>query len=846
MFSGGHHNTQISKLLVKRDRDLFLREFVDRKDLLQWLHNLYEYVTTSGDFKVVVLVGMGGVGKTWLIKRFELDVVDTIKIHFDTYNYGGFSSFSRILFLIYSSLKQFGYDLNAFEILFSLYTRLLEGKDSVKELKDRISDEILVLIKAIPGLSQVVSIAELAGIIGHKFYRFISKHFSKHEKWLVESFGKNYVDFLVEVIWEDPKKFLFILIDALAYDLSISKKRKPIILVFDGFEHIISISRRESSRGQVVFIGDNVFSLEDLFLYLSRSLSQCFSIYLSREIPSWAKNDLSELNIEVREIRPLNCDDIELYLGRHNISDIETVESIKRLSKGFPLLMSLLANYCKRSGCFDIDFFDSSTDLSVKLMFSKVLNRLISHLPQKIQSLIYYAAVPRFFDMNILSLVCDEPINYEDYMRLTELSFIILEPNKVIDVRSVHNLAREIIVNSIPSKQLEKICERLSKAFMKRYKETGVIDYLAEYFYVKSLINETSAGIELEKFFWSLFKRTNFEWSKILLEAYEPKETVNIIRKLTMYSRLYMKFAKYHEIIKELRWVYNLEPNGEEERRVFGRALLNLGRAYLRIGELNEAKRVLNRGQEFLKMCYENHDCVRNSGHIEIELSKVNLLESNYEGAIKHLYNAESSYTRAINLTEEKDHNMWRNRGRTLLFLAELLFHLKRMDEITSLLDRAKQDLEKAYRISEGRDLLTLFQIARLELMYLRLNLSDRDTLLKTLENIEKSMIDMDINFIVFSIIAYIYTDNVTKARSIVNGVYSKEGEISPEIIILKNLIDCSLENCSSIEDLIRKLKSELDRCSFLRVLLEEGLSNFLIYGFNVSELFSILLKQIY
>ncbi len=105
------------------------RYFIDREHILRILNReLFNLISQKSYKKAVSIVGIGGIGKTWLLYKFIFENADVkvpmIIINLDKYD---INSIDEALRLIALELEKFGGKAITFDILRGIYIKRLRG-----------------------------------------------------------------------------------------------------------------------------------------------------------------------------------------------------------------------------------------------------------------------------------------------------------------------------------------------------------------------------------------------------------------------------------------------------------------------------------------------------------------------------------------------------------------------------------------------------------------------------------------------------------------------------------------------------------------------------------------------
>ena len=834
----------ISKMLKEKDISRIKKEFVDRKSTLRLLNEFLNKVKSERRNQISLIIGIGGVGKTWLIKRFLLDVDNAIKVYIDMGDKKSFPTPRYVMLRIYNELKKSKINMEIFEFLFSFYMQMMEGSKGIERIEKQIPRELIMFLRLIPGIAYFVSVADFITSMGRKIHSFLKKRYSSVVSWLKDTLGDEFLKKLVEIIWEDPRKFMFILIDALREDIVKNKLETPIILVFDRFEYITQEAKEQISRGGYIEVGNLKLTNEDIWLYASLKIPNCLSIFSSRELPIWATKKKADFNLI--KLTVIDSDAAAEYIRKRGISNESLIKRIIDITSGHPLLIALIVDYIltlmEEHGseiAFELIEFKSR---NLEDLYCEVLNRLESHLSDRIKNLIRLAAIPRFFDFDILAMAVDYPLSISDYVELTNISFIVPKPEIETSVRSVHDFARKVILSGMLKSSFKKYCEKLIKAFKKKYEETKKIEYLAEYVYLKTQLDEDSAGDELEKLFWSRFKKAKFDESEMLLDAYIPKKLINKIRKNAMISRIAIKFGRYMRIIADLSDAEKYNPKNIEEFRICGRALLNLGRAYKMLRILDTAIIIFNKSIKILSSCSDlNHDCMRNLGHSEIEIGEIFWMLARLEDSLNAFKNAEKHYEKAIEMTNSRDHNMWRNRGRARIRIAETLIAMGREEEALNTLSLAKEDTIKSLKLSNWNDMLSFANLARISLREYELGYAEESDIFNYLSMAENIMEKPDRQILIIKANAYILLNRLDDTEKVVKKIVEISDGSDAVAWILYGVLEYRKGNKEKMLEHLSKANMVSNGSDpIANAILESKLDNLILEGTLIKKLMNV------
>jgi len=330
--------------------------------------------------RMLVIHGVGGVGKSSLLRMFRLHCKST-RVPVALASGDEQKSAVEVLARWAEDLRADGVRLPGFGQTFQQYRALLARAESEAEkvagkaVKGAARAVAEAALSTVPGLGPLL--AELGGIGVDALTDFL----------LSRGFKKPDVDLLL-----DPAKKLTA--DFLA-DLQKAAGRRRIVLMLDTFEQMTA--------------------LEDWTCQVARQLHpNVLLVIAGRVLPKWEWDQEQTwqdwmANAQVEELRPMSEDDMRELVRRYYATmrggepDPKQVEAIIRFARGLPLAATAVIHAW-------IKYPDQMGDFqAVKpLVIADVVDWLMKGIPKGLRPVLEAAAIVRWFDQPILRAVLSE------------------------------------------------------------------------------------------------------------------------------------------------------------------------------------------------------------------------------------------------------------------------------------------------------------------------------------------------------------------------------------------------------------------------------------------------------
>ena len=352
-------------------------EFIGRDFQLSKFQNILNSLE-SRDYSVINIFGVGGIGKSELLKkiRSELKSSDSNKLFFYDLE------LHQSIFKFYETLCEWVHNEITgsvyFQLAFMVYWKKNNPFHSDKEripsfLKDgSVSSEIAFYFMEYlnSGKTKII-------------YTGLKKMGELFLDQTILSEIQDLQDMDIENIEQHMPKFL-------SYDLekyyNRTNTKKKTIFLFDTYETLFENKKRICNQKVDTWIEDLVLSLNnrnELFIIAGRE-----SLLWKDYEPEW------EPFIFEFQLESLSKEETALLLKSSKIEEEEIIEAIINTSQGYPFYIKLFIETYHNQNIHNVNDF-----LSIKL--DDIFKRFVKYLSYEELAILEYLSVPRFFDKSL-------------------------------------------------------------------------------------------------------------------------------------------------------------------------------------------------------------------------------------------------------------------------------------------------------------------------------------------------------------------------------------------------------------------------------------------------------------
>jgi tetratricopeptide (TPR) repeat protein len=371
--------------------------------------------------RILLIHGVGGVGKTSLLRIFRLDcrrqripvaLVSGDKVKTSVHILRSFSE----------SLQTFDIRLRTFEQTLNRYKGIqAKVEHSAANLGTTTAEAGLKTIAkigggAIPGgIGKVVAVAGEAGAGA-----FID--------WLRGLLPEKDLDLYLDPEAELTKGFL--------RDLAFVSEKSRIVLMIDTYEQVAgldqwvrSLSKRLSSANVLIVIAGRI--------KLSKEWDQ--------EWPGWMAH------AQIEELEPMEEEDMRLLIARYcrailsRVPEPTQIDEIIQFSRGLPLAVTTAVRLWRYYGVLDFNNVKAE-------VVADLVDQLLEGTNPDLRSILEAAAVLRWFDKELLRMLLTENQVESCYEELRQFPFVQAYGGKL----TLHDVVRDILDAKMETHDLEK------------------------------------------------------------------------------------------------------------------------------------------------------------------------------------------------------------------------------------------------------------------------------------------------------------------------------------------------------------------------------------------------------
>lgn len=505
---------QANKIFTDRDepRKVFWDTYTEFKENIS---NLQE-----NEIKVISYYGIGGIGKTRLLKQIKTELLENVSKPLQIYvDLEDSSNMLVVLMKIKHLLqKTYGFDFPLFDLAYFSYMD--------KQGKQFKQEEIESFISSSPILNSLFDISSIlpgtGTIIG--FLRGIDnlnaaiRNTLKDRKRELSEIKNAEADVLME-------KMAYYLACDIENDLE--GQTEPLIFFLDTYESLVNELAgmgnpldkdkwiRHEEHGLIVNIPNTIW------------------VIAGRDKLKWEQiNPDWEGTINHHLLGNLSVLDSESFLYKAGISNHDLIESIYNLTSGVPLYLDIC-----------VDRYHSMTDKGIVPTIDdlgsdthELISRFVKYMDDDKKALLYLLSCLEDWTDDLLNDLVQEflpSINFITIENIKNYSFIITEDN--INYK-IHNYIRNVIYTDCQRNFSSEVTLYLKVHYFKKLQDPGITNL--EYAHVfKKYVNYTlEYGFEKEDGFIEFFKSSFVPYNRKLLKTYQFSESIVILEDLAEYS----------------------------------------------------------------------------------------------------------------------------------------------------------------------------------------------------------------------------------------------------------------------------------------------------------------------
>ncbi len=557
--------------------DLSDQVFVDRADYLGWME---EALKRCGEKSVVlVLRGIGGIGKSSLLEYWNRTIESTIRLDCDQH-----IGFYERLNVLAKGAVLLGIPLQRFDLLWQIRQRFVEGVEPVREKGREWAKDVF---QAIPFIGSLASIGSALRGIGAEVAPKIKSRYGSVGQWLQDRLGKNYLEKLLEILWKEPRHAEILYLDALLEDLnSRNNSTLPLLFLFDHFEYV------DCDTALWRYSGKKISEAELWCVFLS-SLSNSVGVMGSRRsVPETV--EIKE-NIEEKELTELDEESTRELLEKRDVIDKSIQDRIVSVSGGNPFVIDAICDM-KDAGVISLDDVECLRADTLDEVRLKTWRRLFN-MTEGFQDIINRAGLLEFFDRELLEIAAPS-LTADMWNRLLRLSFVRARAD---GTWVFHDLARELIIAEL-GHRIKSLTNEVVELLEKEAAETGNMALVGHAFSVSALSSEEDAIEDANERITALVRKDDIHSAMAILENMRFHSDKGKAEILGLKAKALVNLSRYAEAEDAAREAIrvNEELAKDEPEKHLGSVAEYLTELYqvLRFTRYDEAREILTRAAE--------------------------------------------------------------------------------------------------------------------------------------------------------------------------------------------------------------------------------------------------------
>jgi tetratricopeptide (TPR) repeat protein len=427
-------------------------------DVLRWFTNREELVEAFNEalsipkgqpIPVMMLYGVGGIGKTWFMNYAMEAICKPRQIPYAHLNFREEmhrSPESALFFLRSEMLRRYRYKFSRFDLVWAEYAKKALGY--VIKKGGLIPEELKTLADLIDALELVPFVGEVA-----KAIKLVDLLGCRAADWFQSQFGEHWGRILEKM---EPVDLVDVMPVAFAEDLNdnVHRRGTPFVLFLDTFEQI------EGAEG--AFVRELAGTLEHILLTMA-----------GRNRLQWDKVEevwADEACLKQFLVGNFSESDTRQYLRQFDIVDEEVVNQLYQITQGHIQYLALAVDLIRTVREKGKQATRERLRVRAK---EELLPQLLSELSGEEKDAVQIAAVPRWFSGEVLEQLLGQPESTDRLMnRLVRYSFV--EPKREIeDAYRLHTVVRDLLLAGLQGKPLYREWqERLVRHFGAKAQET--------------------------------------------------------------------------------------------------------------------------------------------------------------------------------------------------------------------------------------------------------------------------------------------------------------------------------------------------------------------------------------
>lgn len=604
----------IKKALFKKSSHSAQKEFTDRKEPQEIFIDALEDLENR-DYSVLNFYGIGGIGKSALIKHFQQKHCEGNKdIVYGSVNFQDpqSRSLAKTLTAIKESLAKYKIDFYTFELAYTIFWSKKNPESEYKKKNFPFIEEGGLVASALEFVN------ESAGMTGSLAIGLLNYLSDKTQKIsLDEEIKKNLSEFESKDSFDQENDLPWFFGRDLD-DFRMKCPDKKIVIFIDTYEALWGKDRCDA----------NEITTDEWVRSLIAELPKVLFVICGRDILKWEKIDADWVDIlENRQhiLGDLSQEDSQYFLDSCEIKDVEIQQNIYYSSKGVPFYLDLCVDtYHEIKNKNKVVYKKDFQSLDPKHE-ATVFERFMRYLDHYEQETLYVLAIPRFYTAELFKLLIKEfdtkyPSTAMD--RINSFSFVSEIGGKFY----IHNLLRESL--SKAREQRDKLNYQVNEYLFEFYNKK-IKDISTSTITDKEIIALNEASYHLQQF----NKKKYLDWALSIVPIFEEacvyKEAIII----------------YEEAIKICEHILG------EKTPDCAEYMDRLGRIYLSLDKFDDAERQF-------KLSLEIRERFFGKNHIELIKSLTNFMNLYTRKGDSYEFFLIETRIREINETIEEGSNI--------------------------------------------------------------------------------------------------------------------------------------------------------------------------------------------
>ncbi len=436
---------------INRNKNLIKanKVFTDREVPREVFHNEYNLMKhniqlgTEVDPRIITYYGIGGIGKSTLLKQIQKELIEKEESPF--YTYYDFEQSSNMISVLEGLRNRLVADYKISFPLFDVVLAVYKKKVGVQHFVDREEnsfEENAIISSTLDIMTEIPVIGSAFGVV-KPVTNVLTELRNKKKDRAVDVFD-------IESNMNQPDELLRMLPEQFGKDMAdfTENLKTPFVIFLDTYEQLVNeLSGGSDAKDKDLWIRDD----DGLVLTIPNVLW----VIAGREKIKWNEMDEDwKENLNQHLLGELSNADTNYFLYEAGITDVELSSDIYKVTKGVPVYLDIVVdNY--------FTAVQKGEKPTIKLIgndYKKLMYRFLKYAGPDMRDLLYMVSTIDYWDDEHLFFLREMVLNnvaISTIAKLNEYSFISKEEGKF----KMHQVIKEHVYNECPDILRKKTME---------------------------------------------------------------------------------------------------------------------------------------------------------------------------------------------------------------------------------------------------------------------------------------------------------------------------------------------------------------------------------------------------